>query len=140
MQTDSLIGCTQKEYLGKNYDHNSKGFLAEDMETTILNLSNELNEAREVLRRKKSVLNAQYSESNKDENNPKREFQQFMEKFSSVGKDECQPIMISNSRSNTDLEEFDKKKSSNPIVNFDVLKRLLVVVNKINKTYDPIRI
>lgn len=114
----------------------------QDMEATIQYLSNELNEVREVLRKKKNDLDEKYSDLNINENNPKSEFKQFMNKISDNGKD-CyhEKSFLQNSiKMNSNSEEIEKGKPFNPKVNFDALKRLLIVVNKINKTYDPIRI
>lgn len=115
--------------------------LDQDMQEMIHSLSYELNEAREELRQKAYVLNTQnidkktYERSLKrDVKCQKKEFSQLTENAPNIGNS------IDNVKSNENYDENKKKRELGPKFNVDALKKLLVIVNKINKTYDPIRV
>lgn len=115
--------------------------LDQDMQEMIHSLSYELNEAREELRQKAYVLNTQnidkktYERSlKKDVKCQKKEFSQLTENAPNIGNS------IDNVKSNENYDENKKKRELGPKFNVDALKKLLVIVNKINKTYDPIRV
>lgn len=144
MQLAHSINNAQEHYIedeNKKHSHNMKEPLAEEMEITIKSLSKELNEARKVLRQKKQDLDTRFSISKNDEIISKREYNKFLDKMSGIEKQSYNSNLIFNStKLNTDFDESEKKKSSNPKGKLIALKQLLVIVNKINKTYDPIRI
>lgn len=137
------------------------------MQEMIHSLSYELNEAREELRQKAYVLNTQnidkktYERSLKrDVKCQKKDFSQLTENAPNIGnsidnEDEydvktkaCSKQRKTNKsgsfhnyvKSNENYDENKKKRELGPKFNVDALKKLLVIVNKINKTYDPIRV